>query len=369
MLDLKAQYARMKPEIDAAIRRVVERQQFILGPEGTALEKEIAAYCGGRFAVGVASGTEALWLALQACGVGAGDEVIVPAFSFIATASAVSMVGAKPVFVDIEARTYNVDAARVEAAITPRTKAIIAVHLYGLPAEMDALREIAKRKSLRLIEDNAQAIGARYKGRRTGALADFGCFSFYPTKNLGGYGDGGMVLAATESDAARVRSQRDYAQTTKYVSAELGWNSRLDEIQAAVLRAKLPHLDAWAAARQAIAKRYNELLRSVAGVVTPFVPEGNEHVYHQYTIRVQGGEGKRDRDSVRQFLAEQGIASTVYYPAPLHLQSVYAGLGYKAGQLPEAERAAREVLSLPMYAEMTAEQVERVAGAVRAAVN
>jgi dTDP-4-amino-4,6-dideoxygalactose transaminase len=369
MLDLKAQYARIKPEIDAAIARVVARQRFILGPEGEALEQEIVKYCGGQCAVGVASGTEALALVLQACGVVPDDEVIVPAFSFVATASAVSMLGAKPVFVDIEPHTYNIDAAQIEAVIREKTTAIIAVHLYGLAADMDPLQSIAKSNFLRLIEDNAQAIGARYRGVRTGTIGDFGCLSFYPTKNLGGYGDGGMVLARNEGEAARIRSLRDQGQSMKYVSAEQGWNSRLDELQAAVLRTKLQFLDDWAAARQRIADRYNDLLHGIRGLVTPGVPEGREHVYHQYTLRIRGGIAKRDREGTREFLSARGVASNVYYPVPLHLQPVYAGLGYRAGQFPEAERAAREVLSLPIYPEMTEEQIERVAEVVRAALN
>lgn len=361
-LDLRAQYATIRDEIRAAIEEVLASQQFILGKQGAALEEEIARFCGTRHAIGVASGTDALLLSLQACGVGTGDEVIVPAFSFIATASTVTLLGARPVFADIGPATFNLDPADLGRRISLKTKAIVVVHLYGLPADMDPILELARRHNLRVIEDAAQAIGATYKGRKAGALGDLGCFSFYPTKNLGAYGDGGMIVTNPDEFAGRLRSLRNYAQTSKYVSGELGWNSRLDEMQAAILRVKLRHLPEWQAARQAHARQYDALLGKVAGVVTPRVPLGLEHVYHQYSVHVPR------RDEVQKLLAERGIGTTVYYPVPLPFQPMYASLRHKAGDFPAAERAAREVLSLPMYAELRPGQIERVAEAVANAV-
>jgi dTDP-4-amino-4,6-dideoxygalactose transaminase len=361
-LDLKAQFASIREEILAAVETVFASQQFVLGPQVAALEQELAAYCGSRHAIGVASGTDALVLALRAAGVAPGDEVIVPAMTFIATASAVAILGARPVVADIRPDTFNIDAKKIEAAITARTKAIVPVHLYGQPAEMDVILEIGSRRGIPVIEDNAQAIGATYKGRKTGTMGDFGCLSFYPTKNLGGAGDGGMVLTNSDEFAQRVRVLRDHGQTKKYVSAEPGWNSRLDELQAAVLRVKLGHLDRWNAARRAHAAQYNELLAKISGVTVPVVAPGCGHVYHLYTIRAPR------RDHVQQFLTERGIASAVYYPVPLHLQPAFASLGYRAGDCPEAERAAGEILSLPMFPELTAAQVSRVGDAVAEAL-
>ncbi len=363
-LDLRAQYASIAAEIRAAIGDVLQSQQFVLGRQGSALETEVAACCECSYGVGVGSGTDALMLALRAAGVGPGDEVIVPVFSFIATAAAVTALGAQPAFADIQAGTLNLDPSQIETRVTPRTKAVVPVHLYGLPAEMDTINEIARRRGLTVLEDNAQAIGARYKGRRTGSLGDAAAISFYPTKNLGAYGDAGMLVTNAESLAARVRALRDHGQTEKYVSQEPGWNSRLDEIQAAVLRVKLRHLQEWQRARQAHAVTYNRLLAGAAGVITPQVPAGLEHVYHQYTVRIAGGR----RDRVQAFLAERGIASTVYYPVPFHLQPIYASLGHRRGDFPAAEQAAAEVLSLPVYPELTAAQVERVAEALAAAL-
>ncbi|MGH9796211.1 MAG: DegT/DnrJ/EryC1/StrS family aminotransferase [Candidatus Acidiferrales bacterium] len=363
MLDLKAQYASIRDEIRAAIDEVLAAQHFILGPQVKAFEQEMAAYCGTKFAVGVASGTDALILALHACGVGPGDEVIVPTFSYIATADSASLLGAVPVFVDIDAATFNMNAAQLEARITPKTKAIVPVHLYGQPAEMDAILEIARRYNIKVIEDNAQAIGATYNGRKTGSMGDIGCISFFPSKNLGGYGDGGMVVTNSPELADRLRALRAHgAKRHKYLSDEQGWNSRLDELQAAILRVKLRHLDEWKRGRQQVAARYNQLFQGTVGVVTPKVAPGCEHVYHQYTIRV------RDRDAVQQRVAHRGVPSTVYYPLPMHLQRMYASLGGQRGMLPVAERAADEVLSLPVYPELTAAQIARVADALAAAV-
>ncbi|HXM90858.1 MAG TPA: DegT/DnrJ/EryC1/StrS family aminotransferase [Candidatus Dormibacteraeota bacterium] len=361
-LDLKAQWLTIKGEISAAINAVVESQQFILGPQVQALEEEIARYCGTKFAVGVASGTDALLLALHVAGVGPGDEVLLPTFSFIATADSVSLLSAIPVFVDIDPSTFAIDPAQLEAKISPRTRAILPVHLYGHPADMDPINAIAQRHNLKVIEDNAQAIGAKYKARKTGGLGDLGCISFFPSKNLGAYGDGGMIVTNSEAYSKHLRVLRNHGSSQKYFATEQGWNSRLDEIQAAILRVKLRHLDHWGAARRKNASSYSQLLKAIPGVVTPFEAPWAEHVYHQYTIRVA------NRDRVQSALTEQGIGTTVYYPAPIHLQPVFAKLGYHAGDLPQAEKAAKEGLSLPIYAELTSEQIHRVVAAITAAV-
>jgi dTDP-4-amino-4,6-dideoxygalactose transaminase len=353
-LDLSAQYAAIGAEIRTAVERVMASQHFVLGHEGAALEAEIAKLCGVAQGVGVASGTDALILALRACGVQSGDEVLLPPFTFVATGSAVSALGAKPVFADIRPDTYNIDPSEFERRVTPRTRAIVVVHLYGLPADMDSILAFAKSRKLPVIEDNAQAIGASYKGRLTGSLGDAACVSFYPTKNLGAYGDAGMVVTNSPELAARIRTLRNHGQSAKYLSAEPGWNSRLDEIQAAILRVKLRHLSNWQRARQSHAAEYNGLFSQIPGVMPPLAPEGLEHVFHQYTIRVE------QRDALQKFLSERKIGSTVYYPYPLHLQPLYAALGHKVGDFPHAERAAQEVLSLPMYPELRKEQIARV---------
>ncbi len=354
-LDLSAQYAAIGAEIRTALERVMASHQFVLGPEGAALEEEIARLCGVAHGVGVASGTDALILALRACGVQPGDEVLLPPFTFVATGSAVSALGARPVFADIRPDTYNIDPAEFERRVTPRTRAIVVVHLYGLAADMDPILAFAKSRKLPVIEDNAQAIGASYKGRPTGSLGDAACLSFYPTKNLGAYGDAGMVVTNSAELAARVRTLRNHGQAAKYLSSEPGWNSRLDEIQAAILRVKLRHLSNWQRARRSHAAEYNRLLSQIPGVMPPLAPEGFEHIYHQYTIRIE------QRDALQKFLSERKIGSTVYYPYPLHLQPLYASLGHQAGDFPHAERAAQEVLSLPMYPELRKEQIARVA--------
>jgi dTDP-4-amino-4,6-dideoxygalactose transaminase len=357
-LDLAAQYAAIGAEIRAAVETVMSSQQFVLGREGAALESEIASLCGVAHGVGVASGTDALILALRACGVKTGDEVLLPPFTFVATGSAVSALGAKPVFADVRPDTYNIDPAELERRVTPRTRAIIVVHLYGLPADMDPILAFARARKLPIIEDNAQAIGASYKGRPTGSLGDAACISFYPTKNLGAYGDAGMVITNSQEIAARLRTLRNHGQTEKYVSAEPGWNSRLDEMQAAILRVKLRHLPEWQRVRQAHAAEYSRLFSQTPGVMPPLAPDGYEHVFHQYTIRVE------HRDALQQFLAQRKIGNAVYYPVPLHLQPIYAPLGHKPGDFPHSERAAQEVLSLPMYPELRSEQITRVANAV-----
>jgi dTDP-4-amino-4,6-dideoxygalactose transaminase len=362
-LDLKAQWLSIKDEISAAINAVVESQQFILGPQVRALEEEAAKYCGTKFAVGVASGTDALLLALHVAGVGPGDEVLLPTFSFIATADSVSLLGAIPVFVDIDPSTFAIDPAHLEAKITSRTRAILPVHLYGHPADMDPINSVARRHNLKLIEDNAQAIGAKYKERKTGGLGDLGCISFFPSKNLGAYGDGGMIVTNSEAYSKHLRVLRNHGSAKKYYATEQGWNSRLDEIQAAILRVKLRHLDKWGLARRKNATSYNQLLKGIPGVVTPVEAPWAEHVYHQYTIRIV------NRDRIQSALTEQNIGTTVYYPTPMHLQPVFAQLGYHEGDLPEAEKAVKEVLSLPIYAELTQQQIHRVVTTIAAAIS
>lgn len=357
-LDLAAQYASIAPEIHSAIENVLRSQHFVLGTEGAALETEVTRLCGVAHAVGVASGTDALILALRACGVRAEDEVLLPAFTFVATGSAVSALGAKPVFADISPRTFNIDPSELERRITPGTRAIVVVHLYGLAADMDPILSFARKRRIPVIEDNAQAIGAGYKGNRTGSFGDAACLSFYPTKNLGAYGDAGMVVTNSAEIAARVRNLRNHGQTGKYVSSEPGWNSRMDELQAAILRVKLTHLAQWQLARQAAAQQYTRLLAATREVQTPAAPPECEHVFHQYTIRL------KKRDELQAFLAKRKIGSTVYYPVPLHLQPLYSSLDHQKGDFPAAEQAAREVLSLPLYPELTREQIERVADTV-----
>src|ERR1700676_1932007 len=324
MLDLRAQFETIAPEIRAAVEAVLTAQQFVLGPQGDALEREIAEACGVSSGVGLASGTEALELGLHACGVKAGDEVIVPAFTFIATGSAVSALGARPVFADIEPATFNLDPEQIEARITPRTRAVVAVHLFGLSADMDAVLAVAEKHGLPVIEDNAQSFGASCRGRKTGSMGRLGCLSFYPSKNLGAYGDAGMIVTSDEKIAARLRALRNHGQTGQYLSTERGWNSRLDELQAAILRVKLRHMLEWTATRQSHARLYDSLLADLPGIVLPRAPAGREHVYYLYTIRVEGRAGGYNRandrgnevhsDLVQQRLKERGVASMVYYP-------------------------------------------------------
>lgn len=375
MLDLQAQFETIAPEIRAAVDEVLTAQQFVLGPQGEALEQEIALACGVPHGIGVASGTEALELGLHACGVNAGDEVIVPAFTFIATGSAVSALGARPVFADIEPSTFNLDPELIEARITARTRAIAAVHLFGLAADMDPILAVAAKHGIPVIEDNAQSIGASYHGRKTGSMGCLGCLSFYPSKILGAYGDAGMIVTNDEKLAARLRALRNHGQTGRYLSTERGWNSRLDELQAAILRVKLRHLAKWTAARQSHARLYDSLLKDLPGVTLPSAPAGREHVYYLYTLRIaarlsarSAGASRSDEtpsDLLQKRLADCGIASTVYYPIPLHLQPLYASLGGKPGDLRIAERASREVLSVPLYPELTRARIERVAHAIR----
>jgi dTDP-4-amino-4,6-dideoxygalactose transaminase len=353
VLDLKAQYLAHRDEIDRAILDVVDSGQFILGPNVEALEKKLAAYVGCQYAVGVASGTDALHLALVALGIGPGDEVITTPFTFVATANAISYAGAVPVFVDIDPRDFNMVPEQVEQAITSRTKAILPVHLFGQPAKMGPIMTIASQHGLKVIEDAAQAIGAEEDGKRIGSIGDIGCFSFYPTKNLGAYGDGGMVTTNDADLAERIDMLRRQGSRQKYHNEILGFNSRLDEIQAALLRVKLNYLDEWTVARQRVASRYSELLTG-RGVEPPWVRPDVRHVFHQYTVRAPR------RDELQAFLREQGTGTMIYYPIPLHRLPVYADLGYSETSLPVSEQAAREVLSLPMYPELTEDQIQTV---------
>ena len=362
MVDLKIQYQAIKKDVDAAISAITENSAFILGPEGKVLEQEIAAYHGLKHAAGVSSGTDALHLALRAAGIGQGDEVITTPFTFIATAEAISYVGAVPVFVDIEPDTLNMDVSLIGKKITKKTKAVIPVHLFGHPVDMDGLMKIAREHKLKVIEDCAQSFGAEYKGKKTGAFGDFGCFSFFPSKNLGCYGDGGMVATAGQEGADRLLSLRNHGSRVRYYHDEVGYNSRLDEIQAAVLRIKFKRIDEYNRKRQENAALYTKYLAG-AGVRTPVVKEGSTHVFHQYTIMV------KNRDKVKETLdAGKVTSSMVYYPVPLHLQKAYRDLGMKPGSLPKAEQAAAEVLSLPMYPELTEEQIKTAAEAVKRAL-
>ena len=358
LVDLKAQYAAIKPEIDAAMQRVVNNTSFILGKEVIEFEKNFAAFCHAQYCIGVDSGTAALHLALLLCDVKPGDEVITTTHTFVATAEVISVIGAKPVFVDIDPRTYNIDPGQIERAITPRTKAIIPVHLYGQPAEMDAILDIARKHNLRIIEDAAQAHGAEYRGRRAGTMSDLACFSFYPGKNLGAYGDAGALVTDDAELAERARMLRDHGRRSKYEHQIVGYGYRLDALQAAILGAKLPHLESWNARRRAIADYYTELFTNL-DIIPPYVPAHITPVYHIYCIRA------RDRDGLQKHLKERGIETGIHYPIPLHLQPVYQNLGYHAGDFPHAEKAASEILSLPMYPEITDSQVNQVVDGVR----
>ncbi len=351
LLDLNAQYQNLESEIQAAVSRVLSSQKFILGPEVRELERELAAYCQCAEAIGCASGSDALLLALMACGIGPGDEVITTPFSFFATAGSIARLGAKTVFVDIDQATFNISPDLIESAITKRTKAIMPVHLFGQCAEMDRINELAAPNQIAVIEDAAQAIGAEYHGKRAGSLGLVGCFSFYPSKNLGGAGDGGMLTTNDQEMAQSLRDLRAHGARKKYYHERVGINSRLDSLQAAILRVKLPHLDQWAQARRDNAKRYRALFEAHASVTRdnvklPAEPASALHVYNQFVIRA------RDRDKLRSFLAERGIGTEVYYPMPLHLQACFKDLGHKAGDFPESERAAEEALAIPIYPEL-----------------
>jgi dTDP-4-amino-4,6-dideoxygalactose transaminase len=359
LFDLKQQHEPLRAELRAGLERVLETQQFVLGPEVSALETELAEYCQTKHAIGCGSGSDALLLALMALDVRAGDEVITTPHTFFATAGAVARLGAKPVFVDIDPRTYNINPALIEAAITDRTRAILPVHLYGQCAEMDAILETGARHNLPIIEDAAQAIGATDKGRRAGSLGRIGCFSFYPSKNLGAAGEAGLVSTQDDGLAERLRALRVHGGATEYLHNEVGFNSRLDAVQAVVLRVKLPHLDAWAQARRARAAAYTQLLTSARlpfALTPPFVRAAAKHVYHLYVVRVP----VEVRDPLLAHLRRHGVGTKVYYPVPLHLQECFRYLGYREGDLPVAERAASETLALPMFPELTLEQQQYV---------
>ena len=358
--DLKEQYRTLREQMMRAVDDVLGSGHFINGPNVKALEAEVAEYAGAKYGVALNSGTDALHLALRALDIGPGDEVITTPFTFVATTEGIAIVGATPVFVDIEPRTYNLDVAQIEAVITPRTRAIIPVHLYGCPAPMDEILAIAKRHNLAIVEDCAQSIGAKIGGRSTGTFAEFGCFSFFPSKNLGAYGDGGMLVTNDEALAARARSLRGHGGRVKYYHEELGVNSRLDEVQAAILRVKLPYLENWIDKRRAAAGRYTAAFAG-SDLQVPVEPADARHVYHQYTLRVA------DRDRVQKDMKAAGVESMVYYPVPLHLQKVHAMLGLGEGAFPESERAAREVLSIPMFPELRPDVQEQVVNAVFAA--
>lgn len=353
LVDLQAQYATIHDEIDAALQRVIGKSQFIMGPDVAAFEGEFAAYCHAAHCVGVASGTAALELALRACEIGPGAEVITVAHTFIATAEAISAVGAKPVFVDIDPQTYNLDPNLLEQAITPHTRAIVPVHLYGQPADMTRIMAIARAHDLVVIEDAAQAHGGTWAGRRVGTLADAACFSFYPGKNLGAYGDAGAVTTDRADIAERVGLLRNHGRRDKYVHEVRGFGERIDTLQAAILRVKLAHLDNWTAARRHLAARYDRLLAD-SGLNLPLVADAADPVWHLYVVR------SRARDVLLAGLNRQGIGAGVHYPLPLHLQPAYADLGYERGDLPVTERVADECLSLPLYPEMTEAQQDQV---------
>jgi dTDP-4-amino-4,6-dideoxygalactose transaminase len=357
LVDLRAQYDSIRGEVDAAIERVLQNTSFILGKEVAAFEAAFASYVGTSEAVGIASGTGALELSLRACGVGEGHEVITTAHTFTATGEAIWHAGARPVFVDIDPVDFCLDPERVEAAITPRTRAIMPVHLYGQPADMSALLDIARRHDLRVVEDAAQAHGAAINSSGAGSIGDLGCFSFYPGKNLGAYGDAGAVTGSDAELVARVRLLRDHGRTTKYEHEAIGFGERLDALQAAILAAKLPHLPAWTEARRQHAERYRSLLAELP-LGLPVERPGRRHVYHLFVVR------SPRRDELAVHLRDAGVDVGIHYPIPLHMQPAYAELGYNAGDLPETEQAASEVLSLPMYPELSESQIERVADAV-----
>ncbi len=361
-IDLKAQYSSIKEEVNAAIARVLESSQFVLGDEVSAFEREFAAYSSAQYGVAVNSGTSALHLALLAAGIGKNDEVITVPFTFVATVAAICYTGAKPVFVDIEQQSYTMDVNQIEESITERTKAILPVHLYGHPADMDPIMKIAEKYDLIVIEDAAQAHGAEYKGRRAGSIGDMGCFSFYPGKNLGAYGEGGMVVMNSPEYARTIRMLRDWGQEKKYHHVLKGYNYRMEGIQGAILRVKLRYLDDWTDARRTNAQSYNELL-SQTGVHIPTEKTYAKHVYHVYAIRSQ------ERNLLQQKLHAEGIQTGIHYPIPVHLQEAHKDLGYKSGDFPNSEQVALEELSLPMYPELTEDFIEKISTSVKKSIH
>ncbi len=355
IINSKRQYETIAQKAEAAVLDVMRSGSYILGANNKEFEKEMCEYLDVKHAVTLNSGTDALHLALRALDIGEGDEVISTAFTFVATSESIGIVGAKPVFVDIDPDTFNIDASKIEAAITPKTKAIIPVHLYGQPCDMDIITDIAKRHNLFVIEDACQAIGAEYKGKKVGTIGDIGCFSFYPTKNLGTMGDGGLLTTNSQYLKDRVIALRNHGGAIRYHHDEIGVNSRLDEIQAAILRVKLPYIDSWNKARREHAAYYNELFSKCDLIETPKELDNTYCVYHQYTVKVP------NRDKVHQMLADKGIGAMIYYPIPLHLQKVHAKYNFKEGMLPITEKNTKLVLSLPMFAEITKEEQEEVA--------
>jgi dTDP-4-amino-4,6-dideoxygalactose transaminase len=361
-LDLKAQYRSIKPEIDAAIARVLDSCQFVLGPEVAELETAFAAYCGTKECIALNSGTSALHLALLAAGVGPGDEVITVPFTFVASVAAVLYTGARPVLVDIDPRSFTMDPGLLEKAITPRTKAVLPVHLYGQTADMDPIMDVARRHNLVVIEDAAQAHGAKYKGQPAGSVGDIGCFSFYPGKNLGAYGEGGAVTTGNPEYARKVRMLRDWGQDRKYHHQLRGYNYRMEAFQGAILGVKLRHLDQWTQSRRAVVRKYNQQLAG-CDVETPAEMPWGRHVYHVYTLR------SKDRDTLHAALSAEGIQTGIHYPVPVHLQAAYSDLGYGPGDFPHSEKAAAQVLSLPLFAEMSDDQINAVTRVVQAGVH
>ena len=361
LLDLEAQYRPLRDELLAAITRVCDSQRFIMGPEIDSLERELCAQLGVKHAIAVSSGTDALLLALMALGIKAGDDVVTTTFSFFATAGAIVRVGAKPVLVDIDPATFNIDAAQIAAAITPRTKAIMPVHLFGLGADMDPIMAVADRAGIPVIEDAAQAIGSTYASRPLGAIGAFGCFSFFPSKNLGAFGDAGLLTCEDDALAARARLLRTHGMKPKYYHHLVGANFRMDALQAAVLRVKAPHLAAWTEGRRANAARYRRLFHEAgldAAVTLPVEPAHRSHIFNQFVIRTA------DRDGLKRHLDHEGIGNELYYPVPFHLQPCFSDLGYRQGDFPHAERAALESLAIPVYGELTAAQQETVVSAI-----
>ena len=357
-LDLRAQLKPLRAEIDAAVARTLDNCSFCLGPDVGQFEKDFAKFCGAQHALGFTRGTSALHVAMLLLGIGPGDEVITTPYTFIATSWAISYCGAKPVYVDIDEATFNLDPKKLEAAVTPRTKAVLPVHLYGQPFDVDTVAAICKKHNLPFVEDAAQAHGAKYKGKTVGALGDLACFSFYPAKNLGACGEGGALVTNNAALASRAKSLREHGSTVRYHHDEVGYNYRMEGLQGAVLGVKLKHLNAWTRERQRVAARYAELLADTP-LQLPTVPAGNESAWHLYTVRLPR------RDDLKKHLDTNGIGNAVHYPMPLHLQKAYVNLGYKPGDFPVAEKASREVLSLPMFPELTETQIQRVAAVVK----
>ncbi len=358
LVDLKAQYQTIKPEVNLAIKNVLESTHFILGEEVTSFEQKFAKFQDAKYAIGVASGLSALELGMRALGIGEGDEVITPVNSFIASSSAISFTGAKPVLVDCEESSFNIDPKKIEETITKRAKAIMPVHLYGRPVDMDSILKIAKKNDLKVIEDACQAHGAEYKGKRVGSIGNYGAFSFYPGKNLGGYGDGGAVTTNDEELSKKLKQMRNYGQTERYHHRYLAWNSRLDTIQAAILLVKLKYLKSWSKARLNAAKLYNKLLKDLP-VITPQIPEDSIHVFHLYVIRTP------KRDLLSDYLNKEGIATGLHYPVPIHLQEAYKQLGHSKGDFPVSEKLSGEILSLPMFPELKESQIEYISETIK----